>query len=206
MGENIDLEWERDPYADRVWDALQTIKVDPEGGMAALLDLGAQGSALALVYAGHRYRDGSNRVKKNEEAAHKLLRQSFDLGSMEGGYLLGHMQIANGHPKEGLDTFNQLSDMGYLPAMYAMGYEYVFGDPSIRNERKGEEAFKRAAYRGHFWAKRELANLMLRRRTIQGFLNGWIMKFATVIPFAYLRLTYPNSDRLRGVEAEIRSA
>ena len=197
MGENIDLEWERDPCADRVWDALQLIKVDPEGGMAALLDLSAQGSPLALMFAGHRYRDGSNNVQKNEEAAFRLLRQSFDLGSIEGGYLLGHMQMANGRPKEGLDTFNRLSDMGYLPAMYVMGYHYVFGDPSIRNERMGEEAFKRAALRGHFWARRELANLMLRRRTIHEFLNGWIMKFAMVIPFVYFRLSYPNSDRLR---------
>lgn len=197
MGENIDQEWERDPCADRVWDALQSIKIDPEAGMAALLNLGTQGSALALLFAGHCYRDGSNSVQKNEEAALKLLRQSFDFGSMEAGYLLGHMQMANDRPKEGLETFNRLSDMGYLPAMYVMGYHYVFGDPSIRNEQMGEEAFKRATLRGHFWARRELANLMLRRRTIHGFLNGWIMKFAMIIPFAYFRLTYPNSDRLR---------
>ena len=107
-------------------------------------------------------------MKKNEEAALKLLRQSFDLGSIEGGYLLGHMQIENRRPKEGLDTFNRLSDMGYLPAMYAMGYQYIFGDPSIRNERKGEEAFKRAARRGHF-GQNGACNLMLRRRIFTDF-------------------------------------
>ena len=197
MGENITLEWERDPYPDLVWGALQSIKVDPEGGMSALLDLGAQGSSLALMYAGHRYRDGMNNVSKNEETAIRLLRQSFDLGSIEGGYHLGHMQMANGHLKDGLDTYNRLSALGYLPAMYSMGYHYVFGDPSIRNNDKGEEIFRRAARRGHFWARRELANLMIRRKTIHGFLNGWIMKFALVIPFVYSRLNYPNSDRLR---------
>lgn len=197
MGENINLEWERDPCAHLVWDALQAIKVDSERGMAALLDLGAQGSALALLFAGHSYRDGSNNLQKNEKAALKLLQQSFDFGSMEAGYLLGHLQMTNGRRNDGLDTFNRLSDMGYLPAIYVMGYHYVYGDPSLRNERKGEEAFKRAARRGHFWARRELANLMLRRRTIHGFLSGWMMKFAMVIPFVYFRLTYPNSDRLR---------
>ena len=197
MGENITLEWERDPYPDLVWDALQLIKVDPEGGMSALLDLGAQGSSLALMYAGHRHRDGMNNVPKNEEAAISLLRQSFDLGSIEGGYLLGNMQMANGHLKDGLDTYHRLSDLGYLPAMYAMGYHYVFGDPSIRNNDKGEEIFKRSARRGHFWARRELANLMIRRKTIHGFLNGWIMKFALIILFANFRINYPNSDRLR---------
>ena len=197
MGENITLEWERDPCPDLVWDALQLIKVDPEGGISALLELGAQGSSLALMYAGHRYADGINNVPKNEETAITLLRQSFDLGSIEGGYLLGCMQMANGRLTDGLDTYNRLSDLGYLPAMYAMGYHYVFGDPSIRNNDKGEEFFKRAERRGHFWARRELANLMIRRKTIHGFLNGWITKFALVMPFVYFRLNYPNSDRLR---------
>jgi TPR repeat protein len=197
MGENINLEWERDPYPDLVWDALQLIKVDAQGGMSALLNLGAEGSSLALMYAGHRYARGIDNVPKNEEAAIRLLQQSLDLGSLEGGYLLGFMHMAKGRLEDGLDTYNRLSDLGYAPAMYVLGYHYVFGDPSLRNTDKGEEFFKRAARRGHFWARRKLANLMIRRKTIHGFLSGWIMKFAMVIPFVYYRLTYPNSDRLR---------
>jgi len=197
MGENITLEWEGDPYAHFVWDALRLLEVDSEKGMSALLDLGAQGSSLALMFAGHRYAHGINNVSKNEETAIRLLRQSFDLGSIEGGYLLGFQQMANGRLKEGLDTYNRLSDLGYMPAMYVIGYHYVLGDPSIRNTEKGAEFFKRAAHCGHLWARRERANLMIGRKTIHGFVIGWIMKIASVIPFVYFRLSYPNSDRLR---------
>ena len=197
MGENIDSEWERDPYAAQVWDALHLIKTKSEQGLATLLDLGAKGSPLALMFAGHRYRDGINNVPKNEETAIRLLDKSLDLGSIEGGYLLAHLHISNQRLKDGVDTYNKVIDLGYSPAMYSLGYYYVFGGPSIRNTEKGEELFKRAACLGHFFARRELANLMIRRKTIHGFLNGWIMKCAMVIPFVYFRLDYPNSDRLR---------
>lgn len=197
MGENITSEWERDPYADQVWDALELIKADPEKGMSALLDLGAQRSSLALMYAGHRYANGVNNVPKNEKTAIGLLKKSLDLGSSEGGYILGFLQMANRRLKDGADTYDRVIDLGYPPAMYVLGYHYVFGDPSIRNTEKGEELFKRAARLGHFWARRELANLMIRRKTIYGFVKGWMMKLGMVIPFVYFRLKYPNSDRLR---------
>lgn len=197
MGENITSEWERDPYADQVWDALQLIEVDPEKGMSALLDLGAQGSSLALMYAGHRYRDGINNVPRNEETAIGLLNKSFDLGSIEGGYLLAHLHISNRRYKDGINTYNKLIDMGYSPAMYSLAYYYSFGDPGSKNAEKGDELFKRAAYLGHFWGKREFANLLIRRKSIHGFLRGLMIKFTLVIPYLYLRSNYPNSDRLR---------
>ena len=197
LGENIDLEWERDPYPHLVWDALQSIEVDPKGGISALLDLGSKGSPLALMFAGHRNARGIQNVPKNEETAIRLLKQSLDLGSMEAGYILADMHMANGRFRDGLDTYHRLSEMGYSPAMYAAGWHYVFGDPSIRDIEKGEEFFKLGARHGHLWANRELANLIIRRRTILGFLNGWIKKFTLLIPFVYFHVNYPNSDRLR---------
>ena len=197
LGENIDLEWERDPYAHFVWDALQLIEVDPEGGISALLDLGAKGSPLALMFAGHRYARGFQNVPKNEETAIRLLKQSLDLGSIEAGYILADMHMTNGRFRDGLDTYYRLSQMGYSPAMYAAGWHYLFGDPSIRDIERGEEFFNRGARHGHFWANLALANLMIRRKKILGFLSGWNRKFASLIPFVYFQVSYPNSDRLR---------
>lgn len=197
LGENIDSEWERDPYADRVWDALQLIKTESEQGLAALLDLGAKGSSLALVFAAHHYRDGINNVPKNEETAIGLLNKSLDLGSIEGGYLLAHLHISNQRYKDGADAYNKIIDLGYSPAMYSLGYYYLFGDPSIRNFEKGAELFERAACIGHFHAKLQFANLLIRRGTMHGFLKGLFIKITSVIPYLYFRSNYPNSDRLR---------
>jgi hypothetical protein len=200
MGENMTLEWERDPHAGLVWDALQLLKTDPEGGISALLDLGARGSPLALMYAASRYANGTDNVPKNERMAVKLFQEAFDLGSFEAGFHLGHMYMASGSFAEGLETYTRLSDMGYAPAMYRLGYEYGYGDPSIRNVEKGEESWKRGARHGHFFAAYGIGNLLLRRRTIRGFVEGWIRKLASLrlMPsFVSFRLNYPNSDRLR---------
>lgn len=197
MGENIDSEWERDPYADQVWDALQLIKTNPEQGLSALLDLGAKNSSLALLFAGNSYADGINNIPKNEKIATDLLKRSLDLGSIEGGYVLGYLQMSNRHFKEAIETYNRLIDLGYSPAMYVLGYHYVFGSPSIRNYEKGAKLFERGARLGHFYAKHEFANVLIRRGTLYGFLKGLFIKITSVIPYLYFRLRYPNSDRLR---------
>lgn len=148
----------------------------------------------------HAMRTAPTKYLKNQRMAIKLFQQAFDLGSFEAGFHLGHMYMAIGSFAEGLETYTRLSDMGYAPAMYRLGYEYGYGDPSIRNVEKGEESWKRGARHGHFFAAYGIGNLLLRRRTIRGFVEGWIRKLASLrlMPsFVSFRLTYPNSDRLR---------
>ena len=197
LGENIDSEWERDPYADRVWDALQLIKTQSEQGLAALLDLSAKGSSLALLFAAHQYRDGINNVLKNEGIAIGLLQQALDLGSIEAGYHLGFMHFASGRLSDGLETYQRLSDLGYSPAMYCLGYQYLHGDSPIRDIKRGEELWRQAARNGHFFAGIALANRLIKRKTVRGFMEGWIRKFALLIPFVRYRLNFRSSDRLR---------
>lgn len=196
MGENIDAEWERDPYAEKVWDALQLIKTDPERGMAALLDLGAKNSSLALMFAGNSYAKG-NSIPKDENIAIDLLNRSLDLGSIEGGYILAHLYMEHKRFVEGLDAYRRLVDLEYSPAMYSLGYYFVFGDPSIRNYENGKKLFERAASLGHFHAKFQFANMLIRRATLYGFLKGLFIKITSLIPYLYFRSNYPNSDRLR---------
>lgn len=196
MGENINSEWERDPYADKVWDALQLIKSDPEQGLAALLNLGAKNSSLALMFAGNSYAKGNN-TPKDENIAIDLLNKSLDLGSIEGGYILAHLHMVHNRFREGFDTYNRLVDLGYSPAMYSLGYYCVFGDPSIRNFEYGAKLFERAASLGHFHAKFQFANILIGKKTLYGFVRGLFIKLTSMVPYFYFRSKYPNSDRLR---------
>lgn len=197
LGENIASEWEHDPFADQVWDALQLIRAAPEDGLSALLTLGEKNSALALMYAGNNFAKGTNNIQKNEELAIKFLKKSFDLGSIEGGYILADIQMSNCQYGDAFKTYNSLIKLDYSPAMYVLGYHYVFGLHEIRKYDEGEKLFERAAYFGHFYAQREFANLLIRRNNICKIIKGIIIIVKSLIPYVYFRYYYPNSDRLR---------
>jgi len=86
LGENLQHEWDEDPFPDELWDALQALKGHRDAGIETLTTLAERGSALAMMYLGHaltKSNDGDEVAR-----AEKWLTRSAEGGSIEGRFQL----------------------------------------------------------------------------------------------------------------------
>ena len=83
MGENIQREWDADPRATELWDALQLCEQDQQNSLSTLTAIAEDGSPLAMMYLGVNYsRSGI------EDQAERWLRRSADAGSIKAEFNL----------------------------------------------------------------------------------------------------------------------
>jgi TPR repeat protein len=198
MGENITSEWLRDAEAAKVWDALQLVRRDPESGIAALLGLADKDSSLALMFAGNIYSKGEYGINQDVKKGKALLSRAFDLGSIEGGFILAHLLMSEASYKDGLQIYEKLSSLNYAPAKYALGYHYCFGEVNYRDLKRGLKNFENGSILGHLPSKKELANQsIIQHRRYADIIRGSYLNLNYKFFSYYLKLTYPHSDRLR---------
>lgn len=196
LGENMQREWDNEPLAGELWDALQARKTDRYGGNAMLADLAARGSTLAMMYLGHAYvKEGSHAQTAEGE---DLLRRSAQAGSIEGRFQLACHYERQGTFEKARAELEVLVGKGYLPAMYCLGRLYYRGDLGTRAIPEAIAYLKMAIDLGHLPSMGLLSWIYRREQFgIGGKVAGhWLC--LTKIP-AVIRCMwrYPNSDKLR---------
>jgi TPR repeat protein len=152
-GENILLEWEREKFPDELRQALDLIKTDVSNSLVALHRLAEMGSILSMVYLGGIYLHGKHSVDRDTLQGEALLREAFENGSIEGGYILTHSLFSGGNVKDAVSIFHELSDREYSPAQFVLGRLYHNGEVVEKDAARGMYFIEKASKNGHFFAK-----------------------------------------------------
>lgn len=198
LGENIAREWSEEPRAPELWDALQLVKSDPAAGIEKLEQLANIGSCLAKMYLGDIRLNGKHGVPEDRAAGEYWLRRSTEEGSIEGGYGLAWHLINAEQTDAGLKVYERLAELGYPPALYALGVYYYRGEVVERSVAKALNYFLRGEAMGHFYAAKWACHILIRGEMgACARFRGFAKMLFLFLPFLRTVVNYPNSDRLR---------
>jgi TPR repeat protein len=197
LGENIQSEWDQEPFPGELWDGIEALKRERTTGIAMLTSLAKRGSVLGMMYLGHAFSTSGDTAEV--EQAEMWLTLAAEGGSIEGRYqLAAHYERLN----DGVAAAAQLralAALGYGPAMYALGRMLYQGDLVDRNVSQAMEYLKMAKGVGHLPSIGFLSWVYRKESFgIAGnFVSHWLC--LTKVPaLAWYLMRYPNSDRLRG--------
>lgn len=196
LGENLQREWDREPRAPDLWEALKLIEEDRPSGISKLTELSATGSALAMMYMGELL--SREECESSNAVAERWLLKSAEAGSIEGRFQLATHYERMRAGQRAIEEHKKLAEDGYAPAMYLLGSIYYGGTLVDRDIHKAVKFFEQAKNAGHLPAMGYLS------RIYRGEGFGWKGKFRahwnclTKIPAVIWFVTrYPHSDRLR---------
>ncbi len=196
MGENIHREWDKEPLADELWEALQNRKQDWDSGSARLTYLADRGSALAMMYLGHDYVSSGDR----EEAmlGEDWLIKSANAGSIEGRLRLSHYYERQKSWGKALAELRALTGQGYSPAMYHLARLLYGGELGYKSVPEAVLHLRTAITAGHVPSMGLLSQIY--RKEKLGFtrkiVSHWLC-LRKIPAFVRCLRIYPNSDRLR---------
>ena len=108
----------------RLYDALMMRDDDIDAAILELEALIKQGSSFAMVALGNIYLYGSYGTLPYEQKGEALLLQATDMGSIEGGYRLACYYDYRERHAEAFELYSDLSDRGFSPANYRLGWAY----------------------------------------------------------------------------------
>ena len=198
LGESLQAEWNNDPFASELWDALERGEAEPGKAMLLVDGLAQKGSPMAMLNLAEIYAYGMWGRDRDFALAIDWSRRAAHAGSTEGKFLLSRLLEGEGEIELARNLLNEMADEGFPIAMWTLGNWYYKGDHLPRDPIRAKGYFEAAWKLGHIPSKTWL-NHMLKcgefgaLRRIEG-----IYKSATLLPTVYRQLhTYPESDRLR---------
>ncbi|GAA4780862.1 hypothetical protein GCM10023219_31220 [Stakelama sediminis] len=198
LGENIAREWDEEPRAPELWDALQQLKSDPMAGLDAMLYLAEAGSRLAMVYLGDIYLNAKHGVPKDVQRAELWLRRGAAEGSIEAGLGLAWLLLTSGRTDDALTEYQRIADLHHSPALFALGWQYYKGKDVAHDIQKALYYFERAKAEGHLHAANCICCIRMRPGIgLASWLRGMAGKIALTPRLMRTMFRYPNSDTLR---------
>jgi TPR repeat protein len=198
IGENIQREWDEDPDAPELWDALELFKTEPAKALATLTDLAERGSALAMMYLGSAYLSGRDGIETNPVLGQEWLVRSARHDSIEGGFGLACRYDSTGEFGKAEAELKMLAERGYSPAMFLLGYKYYKGSWGQQDMAEALHYLSNAEEAGNLIAGHWLStiyrkeNLGLGKKIVGSW--KWLMLLRPWITYC---VNYPTSDRLR---------
>jgi len=117
--------------------------------------MGITGRLRWMTYSGHG-------VKKDETVGLEWFAKAAALGSAAGAFYCGRHAVKAKNYAEALRFFYQAAEKQYSPALLWLGLAHIRGYGVPVNLDKGIGYLKRAADAGNFFARRELAVLMVK--------------------------------------------
>lgn len=196
LGENMQQEWDAEPFRGELWDALEARKQGREAGVETLTDLAAGGSALAMMYLGLAY-------VKESASSDIMLREEWLIKAARAGSIEGRLQLAAHYHQqkrwvEAESELKALAEREYSPAMYALGDLLYRGELGRRSVPEAVHYLKLAKDFGNLPARARLSwiyrkeNFGIRGRLV----SHWhcLAKIPAIIWYSW---NYPHSDRLR---------
>lgn len=198
LGENLRKEWDAEPQASDLLNALYIGETDPTAAMELMKEFAAKGSSLSMFYLGEYYMYGRYETERDFEAAEYWLNEAASRGSMEGAYLLARYFQGKGRYEEAEIEYRQLAERGFSNALFVLGLQHYKGDWLDKDIEKSIGYFEEAEKRGHLHARHWLSHIFRKENLGIGYqVKGWIKWITLVIPFVICKVNYPNSDRLR---------
>lgn len=146
--------------------------------------LAKEGCETAILHMGWMFQEGLG-VRQEMDQARSCYEKAAHSGSPIAYFYLGVVHEKMGKLEEALRAYTKSSDQDYLPATYRVGKMYAEGAGTQINYQKAQEYLRRAADKGHVFAQRSLAGIMIKNKLgaknivpgvaflIKGFYNLW---------------------------------
>jgi len=128
---------------------------------AAYEELARAGDVQSQIYAAWMLHEGHG-ILRDKERALSWFERAATLGSKEGAFYCGRIAFGRNDYEKGLRWFRQAAAQEYGPALLWLGLAHVRGLGVATDRAKGIRFLERAADTGNFFAKRELALMMIR--------------------------------------------
>jgi hypothetical protein len=157
------------------------------------------GDSRCQVFVGWMLHQGHG-VPQDIERARSWFERAASLGSTEAAFYCGRSAFAQGKYAEGLPWFRRSAAQGYGPALLWLGLAHVRGHGIEVDRSKGIQYLQQAAEAGNFFARRELALMMIRGEfgLLRIFAGLILLPWWLVIGISEVLRGDPFSDRIRG--------
>lgn len=160
-------------------------------------DLAERGSAKAQLVLAGMLADGTG-TTCNLAESESWYKRAAEAGLPEAQYRLGYVYYQRKDYSDALNCYQKAASQGYLPALWRLAWLYREGKGVTANNAKAYELFDEAAKRGHVFAKRDLALMLLRGH--KGFtkvFKGIAVLFGCIVDGIKLAFKSDSDDRLR---------
>jgi TPR repeat protein len=120
------------------------------------------GDIYATVQLARMYDDGLG-TKSDKKLARELYSRAASRDSLYAKYYLGKFLVKEKDESDALAMMAELTEKGYLPAIYSLGLMLTEGVGGHKDPQQGHYYLKYASDKGHMWARRYLIGEDLRR-------------------------------------------
>lgn len=131
------------------------------------IPLAEAGNIECQIFVGWLYAEGGRGIERDFEAAKKWLGRADLTGNADALYLLGVVNHNLGDYSAAADNFQQAATLGYSAAYYQLARMHDYGTGFEKSPDKAFELYQEAAKRGHVFARRDIAIMLM-----QGY-QGW---------------------------------
>jgi TPR repeat protein len=140
-------------------------------------------------------------VPQNKELAIAWFERAATLGSGDGAFYCGRSTFQRADYATGLRWFQQAAEQEFGPALLWLGFAYLRGLGVAVDRPKGIRYLERAAETGNFFARRELALMMIRGEFGISKIPMGLVLFPSWLMVAIsdgLGQPHPQSDKVMG--------
>jgi len=145
-----------------------------------------------MAYTGHG-------TQKDENLGLDWLRKAAAAGSAAGAFYCGRHALKAKNYEEALRFFHQAAEKDYSPGLLWLGLVHVRGYGIPLDKGKGIGYLKRAARAGNFFARRELALMMIRGKLgVANIFAGLVLLLYSVVAALLDGISNGYSERFMG--------
>ncbi|HYL22890.1 MAG TPA: tetratricopeptide repeat protein [Burkholderiales bacterium] len=161
--------------------------------------LAREGDPNCQVFVGWMSYEGRG-TNKDEKLGLEWFRKAAAVGSPAGAFYCGRHAAKLRNYAEALRFFHQAAEKQYGPGLLWLGLAHVRGYGVPVNDEKGIGYLKRAAEAGNFFARRELALMMIRGKLgIANIVLGFLLLLCSAIAAVFHALSSKgHSEKLMG--------
>jgi len=153
------LKWEEEPDLDELRKLHAELANNPIGALPGLEALGERGSLASALYLADFYMESSPYADTSK--ANYWYFKAHERGYPPGSYMVGRAYVQSGEYELAYSAFLKGTEKGYAPAIYRLAKMHQSGKGVARDTSEYRRLLELAYSKGHIFAKRDLAGLLL---------------------------------------------
>lgn len=158
--------------------------------------LAKDGNVEAQAFVGWVYATGVPGVEQDYERAREWLSQAAQSGRADTLYLLAVTNHLLRDYDEAIKGYRKAAKLDYSAAYYQLAVMHRDGTGFDRNDDKAYELFDEAARRGHLFARREIAVMLMKgHKGLGQVLKGLVLFFRNLIQGARTAAKDPYGEK-----------
>ena len=187
-----------EPDLERLRKAYDLRGRNPEIAMAEFKALAEIGSVMSLAYLGEAFETG-NGAEKDFTKSEYWYEKAYEKGYVKGIFSLAKQQFSGKNYAKAEELFKKCVQKDYLPSFFWLAHLYIKNpNEDYRSIDKAIDLLEIGASRGHVFAKRQLAGLLIKGHSgFKGRFRGFWLFFEAAVTGPLIFLKDPKSELLK---------